>query len=500
MRGLTTVAHRPYRIGVKMDGTCTGSSAEPLCPRRPLWEQGREKIGRFLAALLLLHGGGCAAGDRQGVWQDIPPSQASTSSSSTSSTGADPQGLPDASTATADWPSSTANASSSSSVSSKTGSSSQGSSTGSASEETDSQPEESPEPDPIPNAPACGLQISRVSVNQSLEFEICNDGEALPMEGDRKRIWTGRKTFFRVYLRHLTANPRPIKVTLEVNNRGKSWAQRKELLLTRSSSPRVLDSTVNFVVPADMMGTAAFYRVYATQDDGCAKEPQDRPLVPATGMWPLGLQAAPAMELQLVRLHFRDQPEPEPFSSEFKQRLQEALLARFPLSAIRFDPWAELTVLVPSPSPVEEAINPLARSVAMIKALQEVRDQFADGSSKVHFLGFGDLEDMGSGMGAPSNRPEPGTAVVNLSADQERLMRRTIVMSGRLFGLSNDYCDMGSTSGDPGKIEVWGFDASREKNLDPDLYFDLTCSRKPAWIHRPSYRQLARRARAIASK
>lgn len=448
-------------------------------------------------AALLLCGAGCAAGDRQGVWQDYPPAQGATAGSG-NPTGGGPQGLPNEESGSQTWPTTTESGLGSSGVVPDTSSpSSEGSSSGSGNDEP--APEESPEPEPIPSTPACGVQISRVSLNQSLEFDLWENGEAVPMDGDRKMMWTGRKSFFRVYLRHLTPDPHLIKVTLEINDQGNRWVESKEFRLTRSSSAPVLDSTVNFVVPPELMGAAAFYRVYVTQDDGCAKGPEDRPLVPDNGMLPLGLQDAPGMELQLVRLRFRRQPEIEPFTAEFKEQLRENLLARFPLSRVRFDPWDELSAVVSSPSAVEEAINPMARSVAMISGLQNLRDQLADSSSKVHFLGFGELDDMGSGMGAPSEDPEPGSAVVTMSADPERLMRRTIAMAGRLFGLSNEYCDLGGSSVDPGKIEVWGFDASREKSLDPDLHFDLTCSRAPAWVHRPSYRQLTRRAQVIES-
>lgn len=346
---------------------------------------------------------------------------------------------------------------------------------------------------------ACGLQVTKVSVNQSVEIPLSDGPELLPADGDRRSVWTGRRSLFRIYLKATKPILSPVRVVLELANGERLW-QREEFVVLLGSASNALDlsSTVNFIVPKKMISEQSEFRVRVYQPGSCSASATDLPAVPKKGRFALGATKAPSMQLQFVRARYSDQSDVAPLDLEFMSSLRSELLARFPLAQVEFDPRDELqTILAGS---VQGGQDLGAELLAEVVKLREETEQ---ATSPVHYVGLANFSKSLEMLGDAPSELEGGVALVDVRGKEERLIERILRTVGRLHGLSEDDCSKGASSSQaPGKIGAWGFDGPRDGFIHPNRYEDVSCklSGTPSWIHPTSYLQFADRARELVGE
>lgn len=481
---LTAVASKNYRISVPK--------------RRSIPVLNAEKLLRFAGIVVALatastFSGACASGDALAVWTG-----GSTSVAAQESHSSDQEGAATAGSSTSPGIPTPGDETTPSGGpvpdSTPTSDSGQGDGTSdSESTSSDSLPD-LPDKEPLPAGEgyACGVQIYRVSINQSLELDIADAGDELPIAGYREMVFSRRRSLVRVYLYKRSAQPKNLKVTLEIQGHGVDWDQDQELLLTKSSSVEDPDSTANFLVPDTMLAPNNKYRVLVKQDSPCTPGPRDHSRLPRHGMWSLGSRLEPRLDLQFVQVRSPGEARIEGLKPEFKRKLRAALRARYPFGEIRFNLWGTLSATATSAS-----TDPSKRAQLLLQAVKRVRKRLEKPGSKSHYLGIARLGELGAGLGDAPKTDVPGVALVNLDPSGVKNIERMVAMIGRMHGLDERSC---KATGPSGLIDAWGFDSRRDHMLDPKDHYDISCGMRPDWIHRPSYAQVVRRAMAIWSR
>lgn len=357
----------------------------------------------------------------------------------------------------------------------------------------------SEEPLPKGQGFACGVKITRVSINQGLEIPLSEGPTLLPIDGPRKQLWSTRPSFFRVYIEKRTPGPKEITVVLDVMNVANGLplplVLRERVTLNGSSTEADIKSTVNFVVPPDLISSQSRFRVRVKQADRCEPGPQDRSMVPRHGSWGLTAPRAPRLDLQFIRVRFSDEPAIARFRRKFKNELRKALRARYPFSMIRFNLWEPQTIVLPGSASTTK--NPAQARLDAVVALRERRER---ARSTLHYVGLGRLGPHVAGLGSEVKKVKPSVCLVNVDGEKDRLIARIVAMVPRLHGITADDCNKSGSSGAPGTIGRWGFDAPNNKTLEPDGYFDISCGKTPDWVHLSTYTKIANHARAIEKR
>lgn len=345
---------------------------------------------------------------------------------------------------------------------------------------------------------ACGVRVTKVSVNQSVEIPLSDGPELLPADGARRSVLSGRRSLFRVYLKANKPILTPVRVVLELANGERLW-QREEFVVLSGPASNVFDlaSTVNFIVPKEMISERSEFRVRVYQPGSCSASTTDLPVVPKDGRFALGATRAPSMQLQFVRARYSDQSDVASFDHEFMSSIRREILARFPLAQVEFDPREELqTILAGSVQGGQDLGKELLAEVV------KLRRETEQAGSQVHYIGLAEFDRNVAMLGDAANDLEGGVALVDVRGKEERLLERILRTVGRLHGLSEDFCDKGESSKAPGKIGAWGFDGPRDGFIHPNRYEDVSCklSGTPSWIHPTSYLHFSERARKLVGE
>lgn len=490
----TVAPGRKATLGLSCFMQRTGTVDHAASCRAPIRSMRRGFTGSLVA--LALSGLGCSAGKAD---QDWLGAKDSTQTGAAGSSGVVGSGEPSASAATTTGvagsslgtPSHVATTGTLGSGETQSASWSSSSSSVFTTEPDDDTGTE--EPLPAGQGYACGIKISRVSINQSVEVALSRGAELLPKDGSRNFIWEGRRSLFRVYLSGRSMIPKGVRVTLEVTSVDETWKAEKPLVLIGASSALSMESTANFVVPDRMISPKSTFRVLVKQDEPCTPGPQDRAMVPRHGTWGLGARKAPRVDIQFVRVRFTDEQPLKARSKAFKDKLRSALYARYPISQVRFNLWDALTATAKGSA--STSANP---AKALLDQVAVLKSTFDDNTPTLHYVGLSVMKQKIAGISSTPDEDLPGISVVNANVTENELIERIVSVVARLHGLGDDHCVKGSSPIDPEKIGAWGFDAREDIALDPFGHYDVSCGKNPDWIHRTSYVDFARRAEKIA--
>lgn len=346
--------------------------------------------------------------------------------------------------------------------------------------------------------PARGIKITRVSVNQGVQFLLADNGVPINPTGP---IIGGRPALIRAH--HVVDDgfeAREIEGVLSLTSPDGSTVDL-EHTITVEGAPQEdsLDGTFGWVVPAELVRAGVTYSVELFETDpsfegGLPTSPPPR--MPQQGQADLGADDAPAvMKVMWVPMAYRyggSDVDPD-LSDEAKRVLRDRMYAMIPYTRLE-DEWHE-TVVWSQPNDGESFFS-------ILSYLNELRSQ-EGAPSDVYYHG---LLALGcNAIGCSQEAPPAGIAVrpgnVGVSVwhnPTNGLSARTVIHElGHNQGVAHVECPGKDAARpdttyphDDGKVGVWGFDVSTLADLyDPATSFDYMSYCEPAWVSDWTFRK-----------
>jgi hypothetical protein len=210
-------------------------------------------------------------------------------------------------------------------------------------------PDAAPDLGPLPPGAAgpwaTGVKVALLEAAQAVFIKIGDDGGEVPPAMRNSTLIEGRATFLRLHLRTdagFTARPLRAVLTLEYADGSKQTFEDGKII-SGTSAPEKLDSTFNFLIPADAVKpeskvVAAVYEAAGLP----APEPPAPPRFPASGAADLGVKGGP-MIMEVVLVPVRGPSGPLDDSPARRKHLESYLADVYPVQTMTIRWHAPLT-------------------------------------------------------------------------------------------------------------------------------------------------------------
>jgi hypothetical protein len=253
-----------------------------------------------------------------------------------------------------------------------------------------------------PGAWARGVQLSLVEISQAVFIKLGDDKGVVPTAMRNSKLLPGRAAYVRAHVRpDLPFTARPLRAVLTLGQSGGSEQSFPVMqMVSGPSTPEKLDSTFNFLLPAEQIEPGSTLAV-ALYEAGAATgpEPATPPRFPATGTLDLAVQPGPLlMDIALVTV--RGPSGPLDDSPARRQHLERYMADVYPAAKMTIHWEAPLTVTgVTSTAALFKLVGQARRRdnaspgtyYHMLLAVEEAQDKF---------LGIGTLAGPLPGDGA----------------------------------------------------------------------------------------------------
>ncbi len=351
---------------------------------------------------------------------------------------------------------------------------------------------------------ARGVDITALKLSQAVEVALFEGTEAVPSSERKVDVIVGRDALVRAFIEPETGFvPRDLsfRVHVQVEGQEPRVLHHKRSVGATSSSPSSLDSTLQVVVPAELVTADAQYWVELVECDAPPSGAAKVVRLPETGTQPFEARTTGAVKVAFVPIEHDGRL---PDTSEAALAVYaNAVLALYPITAL------ETSVTTPMAS------GTTGIDISLGDILDRVRERRDDDApdSDVYYYGliqpsatFGDYCRRGCTTGVAFELVDttPWYAASRAGvgvAFAEAISAETFAHElGHNHGRPHAPCGV---DGDPNfphsnaQIGEWGYDFFEGTLKDPGEYVDLMSYCEPAWVSDYTYRALTERVAEV---
>ena len=358
------------------------------------------------------------------------------------------------------------------------------------------------DPQPPPLVAAQGVSISQVALYQGVKRVLMEGGSA---SSSKVPVVAGRPALIRVFA---TIDPSydgsPVTARLDL---GDGSPIEVEQVIEGTSVEGVLESTINFEVPAAAMVPGMKYRVDLFQPPLHAKGNNPGASYPATGSSPIPAEATgKSLKIKLVPVSYGGD------GSNRKPDTSAAQLQAYKDQFFKLYPVAEVEILLHAPFGWNNDVAPNGNGWGeLLDAIATLRQNdkapadvyyfgiFSPTSDVGQFCGGGCVAGLGM-IGGPTDAYS--RAAIGLGFTGGIATETAVHEIGHTHGRQHSPCG-GAQGTDPAypysgaSIGVWGYDLLDKKLLSPEKNTDVMGYCQPVWVSDFTYKALFDRVKLV---
>jgi hypothetical protein len=218
------------------------------------------------------------------------------------------------------------------------------------------------------------LELTKFTVNQGVEIELFDDGEAIDPPDRRSRVIENRAALFRAeWVLPESWEPRSVRAQLTLHIDGEPVSASDELMLQSDAEPQFVGGTFQWLVPAELMVPDMEFELAVMEiDESLAEGPLDGP-VPYVAPQPLGVEAGPrVMDVMIVPVDHQLADPPKECSGP--PVFDEAELEKWAGHLLGANPAERVDIQVREPVVWTDPMTDFSPVLAFIRDVREMDD------------------------------------------------------------------------------------------------------------------------------